>query len=83
MEREDAGLPLTESHFRAHLPPAMERVAILEGNAWTSEPSGRNYSPLRRLSEFECKVRDPRLPGWSVFIRGPVNCGETVSESSR
>ena len=61
----------------------MERVAILEGNTWTSDPSGRNHSHLRRLSEFDCKAADPRLPGWSVFIRVAVNCAETVSEASR
>ena len=78
MEREDAGLPVTESHFRAHLPPAMQRVAVLVSNSWTSESSSRNHSPLRRLSEFGCKVHDPGLPGWNVFIRGPANCERTV-----
>ena len=79
MEREAAGLPVSEAQFRAHLPSNMKRVAVRESNVWKSSISGRNHSPLRRLSEFGCKIHDPALPGWNIFIRGPANCGRTAS----
>ena len=82
MEREAAGLPVVEPHFRAHLPPAMRRVAVLGSNHWPSDPGGRDVSPLRRLPEFGCKIHDADLPGWDVFVRGPANCGGVAPDSS-
>ncbi len=52
----------------------MLKIAVLGSNSWTSDPYGRNVSPLRRLSEFGCKIHDPDLPGWDIFVRGPANC---------
>ncbi len=82
MEREAAGLPVSESHFRAHLPPEMRKIAVLGSNHQTSDAYGRNISPLRRLPEFGCKIHHPNLPGWDIFVRGPANCDGVAPGSS-
>ena len=82
MEREAAGLTVGESHFRAHLPPTMRGIAVLGSNNGTSDPHGRNVSPIRGLPEFGCKIYDPDLPGWDVFVRGPANCNGVARDSS-
>lgn len=74
MEREAARLKVRESHFRSHLPPDMRKIAVWGSNKWTSDPYGRSLSPLKRLSEFGCKIHDPDLPEWDIFVGGQANC---------
>ena len=59
-DRELAGYPLSEEHFRRHVPPRMRYVAYFE-------PQERYIE--RYLPEFSHRVVIPELPGWEVFVR--------------
>ena len=59
-QRKLAGLEVTPSHLRAHLPPHMEYVAVRS----VVEPFTRTPAP-----EFTCEASVDGLPGWTVWVR--------------
>ena len=72
MEREAAGFPVSEAHFRAHLPENLQRIATIDYGPLASAIKSADWEHylLRRLPEFRCEGRAPELPGWVVLERG-------------
>jgi hypothetical protein len=80
MERETAGFPVSETHFRQGLPNNLQRIAVIDEDHLTSAIEARNWGHylLRRLPEFRCRITVPELPGWLVLERGGEDCGHTT-----
>ena len=76
MEREAGGYPVSEAHFRAHLPENLQRIAAIDDAPLVSAIKSADWGHylLRRLPELRCEARAPGLPGWAVLERGPEHC---------
>lgn len=59
-DRDLAGIKINESSYRSHLPPNMKYVA------YRNEPS---RCSLGLLPEYNVRVTDPRLPGWTLYAK--------------
>ena len=59
-DRELAGFPLSEKHFRAHLPPS-PRVVFFHDDA-------HDQRVMRYLPSFSVETRLPEMPGWTAFV---------------
>lgn len=76
MERESAGFPVSDAHFRDALPENLQRVATTDNTPLFGAIRSRQWDDylLRRLPELRCRVIVPELPGWAVLEQGPENC---------
>lgn len=61
IDRQWAKIPVTDGHFRAHVPGNMELVAYREG--------GSDDKEFVALPEFWYIGSDPELPGFKVYLR--------------
>ncbi|MCP4663902.1 MAG: hypothetical protein GY856_51620, partial [bacterium] len=62
IDRKVAGVPLSPGHLRAHLPPRLRAVAMVE-NGFIGERGHLG------LPEYSLPVEEPELPGFVVFER--------------
>ncbi len=62
LDRQAAGLPLSQEHLRAHLPARMRAIAMAE-NGFMSEIEELG------LPEFSQAFHDPQLPGFVIYRR--------------
>ena len=60
VDRELAGIPISEQHYRRHLPSWLEYVAFKHG--YGIEP---NLFP--RFPEFRCRVEFDDMPDWQIY----------------
>ena len=67
VDREYAGIPIDEAHYRRHLPPRLEYVAFKHG-------FGIEGKLLRRFPEFRCRVEFEGMPDWSFYKKGTEGC---------
>jgi hypothetical protein len=76
MERDSAGFPVSDVHFRNGLPENLQLVATTQEGSLVDAIRFHKWDHylLRRLPEFRCRVIVPELPGWMVLQRGPENC---------
>lgn len=76
MERESAGFPVSDMHFRDSLPENLQRVATTNDTPVFDAIRSRRWGDylLRRLPELRCRVIVPGLPGWTVLEQGSENC---------
>ncbi len=76
MERESAGFPVSDAHFRDSLPVNLRRIATSDDTSLFSVMQSRQWDDylLRRLPELRCPVNLPELPGWAVLEQGAENC---------
>ena len=59
-DRELAGFPVTEGHFRQSIPARVRYIGLATQDA----PIVSRYLP-----EFSREIRVPRLPGWRFLVR--------------
>lgn len=64
--RELSGFPVSDEHFRAHIPTNIQLVAF---RFYRKHESSRCKYVLKYLPEFSKRVTIDELPGWTVYVR--------------
>ena len=77
-DRDLGGRPLTEEHFRRHVPPGIRLVCYPPARHVVGE-----RMTLRYMKEFGRPVKVPELPNWTCFGRVESDGGTTSAIDQR
>jgi hypothetical protein len=67
LDRQFAGYRMSDEHIRAFVPDQLRYVLF--------HPSRQDETIMRRLPEFNARVRLEEMPGWIVYTRKPSASG--------